>query len=236
MSDDRRSIYSPPKDPSDGLSSTMLLLGGAMFLALFALLSWLVQLIGLQELQLMVAGAGIWGPLIYVGIKALTFTFAPLTAGPIQLAAGVLFGIELGTFYSVLGEVIGGTINVIIGRLYGRPLVLRFVGQAGLRRIDGFYNRYLDDWKQLLLARLLLFSVYDFISYAVGLGRIRLLVYIVISFVGGWAPTYVYVRFGAEAAQNSQVQLAILITVGILVLLYIIFRRRIERLIEGIFG
>ena len=236
MSEERRSIYSPPDEPRDGLSSSFLVLGAVAFLAAFAMLSWLVELVGLQELQLLVAGAGIWGPLIYVGIKALTFTFAPLTAGPIQLAAGILFGIELGTFYSLLGEVIGGTINVIIGRLYGRPLVQRFVGQAGLQRVDRFYERYLDDWKQLFVARLLLFSVYDFISYAVGLGRIRLLVYIVISFVGGWGPTYVTVRLGAEAAQNSQLQLSILLTVGVLALLYIIFRRRIERIAKTLFG
>ena len=207
-----------------------------MFLALFALLTWLVQRIGWAELQSLVASAGIWGPLMYVAVKALTFTFAPLTAGPIQLAAGLLFGIELGTVYSVLGEVIGGSINVLIGRLYGRPLVLRFVGQAGMRRIDGFYNRYLDDWKQLLLARLLLFSVYDFISYAVGLGRIRLAVYIVISFVGGLIPTYVYVRFGAEAALNSQLQLVALVAGGILLLLYVVFRRRIAGLVDSLFG
>ena len=232
MSDEQRSIYSPADDPPSRLSSTTLVLGAAMYMALFALLSWIVHIVGLQDLQLLVAGAGIWGPLFYVGIKAMTFTFAPLSAGPIQLAAGLLFGIELGTFYSLLGEVIGGTVNVLIGRLYGRPLILRLVGQHGLERIDGFYHRYLDDWKRLLAARLVLFSVYDFISYAVGLGRIRLLVYILVSFVGGWAPTYIFVRFGAEVAQDLRVQLGIYAAAAILIVVFLLFRRPIEHLLE----
>lgn len=232
MSDEKRSIYSVPDNPPSRLSSTTLVLGAAMYLALFALLSWIVHIVGLQELQLLVAGAGIWGPLFYVGVKAMTFTFAPLSAGPIQLAAGLLFGIELGTFYSLLGEVIGGTINVLIGRLYGRPLILRLVGVQGLERIDSFYHRYLDDWKQLLVARLLLFSVYDFISYAVGLGRIRLLVYIAVSFFGGWVPTYIFVRFGTEVAQDLRVQLGIYVAAAILIIVFVFFRRPIEHLLE----
>ena len=78
----------------------------------------------------MVAGAGIWGPTVFVGIKALTFTFAPLSAGPIQFASGLLFGVIPGTIYSVLGELIGGTINVMIARLLGRRIVKRFVGDT----------------------------------------------------------------------------------------------------------
>ncbi len=232
MSDEKRSIYSVSDNPPSRLSSTTLVLGAAMYIALFALLSWIVHIVGLQELQLLVAGAGIWGPLFYVGVKAMTFTFAPLSAGPIQLAAGLLFGIELGTFYSLLGEVIGGTINVWIGRLYGRPLILRLVGVQGLQRIDSFYHRYLDDWKQLLVARLLLFSVYDFISYAVGLGRIRLLVYIAVSFFGGWVPTYIIVRFGTEAVQDLRVQLGIYVAAAILIVVFVLFRRPIEHWLE----
>lgn len=232
MSDEKRSIYNVPDNPPSRLSSTTLVMGAAMYIALFALLSWIVHIVGLQDLQLLVAGAGIWGPLFYVGVKALTFTFAPLSAGPIQLAAGLLFGIELGTFYSLLGELIGGTINVMIGRLYGRPLILRLVGVQGLHRIDSFYQRFLDDWKQLLVARLLLFSVYDFISYAVGLGRIRLLVYIAVSFFGGWLPTYIIVRFGTEVVLDLRVQMGIYVAAAILIVAFVLFRRPIELLQE----
>ena len=212
------------------VSTRALAIGGLGFLALLTVLYLLVQSIGIDELQLMIAGAGIWGPLVFVAIKALTFTFAPLSAGPIQFASGILFGIIPGTLYSLLGEVIGGTINVLIARLLGRRIVKRFVGDAALQRIDDFYERHLDDWKSLLAARLLLFSVYDFISYAVGLGHIRLSVYILVSFLGGLIPTYIFVAVGSEAAQNQNILLFFYIGAAILFVAFLLFRPQITRL------
>ena len=161
----------------------------------------------------MVEGAGIWGPVVYIAIKALTFTFAPLSAGPIQFASGILFGVIPGTLYSVLGEVIGGAVNVHDRALsWAGRIVKRFVGDAALARIDDFYERHLDDWKSLLAARLLLFSVYDFISYAVGLGHIRLSVYIAVSFIGGLDPD-LYLRrnrqrSGAESGRPARLSIS----------------------------
>ena len=205
-------------------------MGGLGFLALLTALFLLVQSIGEAELAKMVRDAGIWGPVLYIAIKALTFTFAPLSAGPIQFASGILFGVIPGALYSVLGEVIGGAVNVLIARLLGRRIVKRFVGDAALARIDDFYERHLDDWKSLLAARLLLFSVYDFISYAVGLGHIRLSVYIAVSFIGGLIPTYIFVAIGSEAAQNQDILLFFYIAAAALFVVWLVFRRQISRL------
>ena len=97
-----------------------------------------------------------------------------------------------------------------------------------MTRIDGFYERHLDDWKSLLAARLLLFSVYDFISYAVGLGHIRLSVYIAVSFFGGLLPTYVFVAIGSEAAQNQDVLLFFYIAAAALFVVWLVFRRQLN--------
>lgn len=201
------------------------------FLALLTILYVLVDRVGIDELQLMMAEAGFLGPLIFVGIKALTFTLAPLSAGPIQFASGILFGVIPGTLYSVLGEVIGGTINVLIARLLGRRIVARFVGASALQRVDSFYERHLEDWKSLLAARLLLFSVYDFISYAVGFGKIRLSVYIAVSFVGGLLPTYIFVLIGSQAAQSQDLLLMIYAGAAILFIAFILFRRPVAALV-----
>jgi len=219
------------KQSTADVSTRALAICGLGFLALLTVLYLLVQSIGGDELALLVEDAGIWGPLVYIAIKALTFTFAPLSAGPIQFASGILFGVIPGTLYSVLGEVIGGAVNVVIARQLGRRIVKRFVGEAAMTRIDDFYERHLDDWKSLLAARLLLFSVYDFISYAVGLGHIRLIVYIAVSFVGGLIPTYIFVAIGSEAAQNQNVLLFFYIGAAALFVVWLLFRRKIGRLL-----
>lgn len=210
------------------ISTSAVILGVGGFLVLLTILYMLVDRVGIEELQQIIADAGFWGPLLFVGVKALTFTFAPLSAGPIQFASGILFGVIPGTLYSVLGEVIGGTINVLIARLLGRRIVARFVGASALQRVDSFYARHLDDWKSLLAARLLLFSVYDFISYAVGFGKIRLSVYVVVSFIGGLLPTYVFVLIGSQAAQNQDVLLWIYAGAAVIFVAFIVFRRPVS--------
>lgn len=231
MSKPKQKVSSGDSDPAAPISTPTLIISGAGFLGLLTLLYGFVNAVGIDELQLMIAGAGFWGPLVFVGIKALTFTFAPLSAGPIQFASGILFGVIPGALYSVLGEVIGGSINVLIARLLGRRIVARFVGAQALGRIDRFYERYLDDWKSLLAARLLLFSVYDFISYAVGFGHIRLTVYIVVSFIGGLIPTYIFVLVGSRAAQNQDILLLFYVGAAIVFAVYLLFRRQISGLI-----
>mgnify|MGYP003513917987 CR=1 FL=1 len=47
------------------------------------------------------------GPLAFIAIKIVTYVFAPLTSGPIQFSAGILFGLLPGTLYVLIGEVIG---------------------------------------------------------------------------------------------------------------------------------
>ena len=216
----------------EALSPQKLLIGGLGFLALMTLLYLFVQSIGMAELQAAIDDAGFWGPLIFIGIKALTFTFAPLSAGPIQFASGIVFGILPGTLYSLLGELLGGTINVLIARVLGRRIVRRFVGAGAMHKIDGFYERHLVDWKSLLAARVLLFSVYDFISYAVGFSPIKLSVYIVVSFVGGLIPTWLFVYIGAEASQ-SQHMLLLLYAIGAFAfVLFLVFRRPLTDLAQ----
>ncbi|GEM_PF-600958 len=214
------------------ISTRSLLLGGVGFLALLTALYAIVQAIGIDNLQQTIADAGALGPLIFIAIKALTFTFAPLSAGPIQFASGILFGVEAGTFYSVLGELIGGCVNFMIARHFGRKLVEKFVGKGAMKRVDEFYERFLDDWKSLLVARVFLFSVYDFISYAVGFSRIRFSVYVVVSFIGGLLPTYIFVRVGSEASQNQDVLLFFFVAVGIVFFTFVIFRRPITNVIN----
>ncbi len=219
-------------NPQEEFSSRSLLIGGALFLALLTGLYILVQSIGIDELQAIIATSGIWGPLIFVSIKALTFTFAPLSAGPIQFASGILFGVIPGTLYSLLGELLGGTVNVIIARLFGRRIVRRFVGAAAMSRVDGFYERHLNDWKSLLAARVLLFSVYDFISYAVGFSQIRLSVYIAVSFLGGLIPTLLFVLIGSEASQNQNVLLLFYLLAAIAFFVLVLFRAPISRMMK----
>src|SRR6266545_3814598 len=142
---------------------------------------------GIERLQRMVAEMGPWAPAVYIVLKASTYIVAPLSGSPFHVSAGALFGLGYGTLYSLVGDVMGGCANFWISRLLGRRVVVRFVGQQGMSRIDSFY-RQLGGWRALLFSRLFLSSVYDFISYAAGLTSLAFPRYLVITAIGGVVP------------------------------------------------
>ncbi len=155
--------------------------------------------VGTERLQGLVAHVGPWAPAVYIALKASTYVVAPLGGSPLHVSAGALFGLGYGTLYSLAGDVMGGCVNFWIARLLGRRVVMRFVGQQGMGRIDGFY-RELGGWRALLFSRLFLSSVYDFISYAAGLTSLAFRRYLVITATGGVVPTLLFVAIGASVA------------------------------------
>jgi uncharacterized membrane protein YdjX (TVP38/TMEM64 family) len=170
-------------------------------------------------LRSLIETAGPLAPLLYILIKASTYIFAPLSSGPLQLSSGVLFGLWEGTFYTLVGEVAGGSISFLIARHLGRPIVERFVGQEGMGRVDSFVTQ-LGGWRSLIYARLFLFAIYDFISYAAGFSRsLSLREYILVSALFGMIPTFLFVGAGASLADNRE---SVLLIYGAIVVLSLV--------------
>ncbi|MCC6803428.1 MAG: TVP38/TMEM64 family protein [Anaerolineae bacterium] len=190
-----------------------------------------IHVVGLERLRELIAEAGPLAPLVYIAVKVVTFVVAPLSSGPIQLSAGVLFGWVPGTLYTLLGEVIGGCINFWLARRFGRPIVLRLVGAKEMPRVEAFVSKIVD-WKTLLYARLFLFSIYDFISYAAGFARLRFRHYLVVSILGGILPTTIGVLLGTGLTADSSSFLLIYALIGVASVIPLLLQKRIRRLLR----
>lgn len=196
------------------LSPRAVVAGALVFVAITLLMLAAIEWIGVERIQKTIEDAGPLAPLAYIILKSATYIFAPLSAGPIQLSSGLLFGLWPGVFYSLLGEVIGGSVSFMIARKLGRPIVARFVGQNNLARVDQLIGQ-LGGWRALAYARLFLFSIYDFISYAAGLTTtITFLQYIVISVILGFIPTFIFVAVGTGLTENRSLIVPLYIGVG----------------------
>lgn len=215
-----------------------ILLGGLGFIAFLTILVLGMNAIGKETLQKWIEDAGIFAPLVYIAIKALTYIFAPLTSGPIQAAAGTLFGsVELGVLYTLIGEVLGGSISFWIARRFGRPVVLRFVGKEGMKQVDDFYENRMGGWIALAVARLLLFSVWDFLSYAAGLSKsIKFSHYLAVSIILGFFPTYFFVWIGSQAMENQTNLFWVYGLVALMVVLPLAAAKPIARLLAWASG
>ncbi len=194
-------------------------------LAMLAAIEW----IGVERIQKTIENAGPLAPLAYMLLKAITYIFAPLSAGPIQLSSGLLFGLWPGVFYSLLGEVIGGSVSFLIARKLGRPVVMRFVGASSVARVDDLIGK-LGGWRALAYARLFLFSIYDFVSYAAGLTTtITFRQYFAVSVTLGFIPTFIFVAVGTSLTENRGLIIPLYIGVGVISIAPFVIRWLLRR-------
>lgn len=219
MSEDRSSPFPSKRSVILGL------LGFGVFITLLTLA---IDAIGLDTLQNAIQSAGPLGPLIYIGIKALTNIIAPLSSGPIQVAAGTLFeSVLLGGIYTLIGEVLGGCVNFWIARRLGQPAVQRLLGEQNLERVNRLYDQRLGSWRGLFVLRIVLFSVWDFVSYAAGLAQtVRFSHYFWASLIAGAVPTFAFVWLGNRVLLSpSNLLLLYALLAGGIVLTLVVWQR-----------
>ncbi len=211
-----------------------ILIGGIGFILFLTVTVFAINAVGVDNLQQFIQDAGPWAPLFYITLKAITYVFAPLTSGPIQVLAGTLFGnIWFGVLYTLIGEVIGGSISFLIARRFGRPVIQRLVGKPAMKQIEDFYNKRMGGFVSLAVARVVLFSVWDFLSYAAGLAEsVRFRTYLFVSVVFGFFPTYFFVWVGTQAFEDSRTLFLIYGLVAAMILIPVIARKPIERLLS----
>ena len=98
----------------------------------------------MYALQNLVGQSVILGPLLFILIQVLQ-VIIPIIPGGISLAAGVLmFGPVAGFVYNYLGICLGSIIVFLLGRHYGKPLVLRLINEKTYNK----YSSWLADQKR----------------------------------------------------------------------------------------
>jgi len=83
--------------------------------------------------QAWVIRLGPLGPLGIIALNAIQVIIAFIPGYVMQLVAGFLYGWPMGAVYATVGMLIGGFIAVMLARVFGRPLVIRMVGE---KRVD----------------------------------------------------------------------------------------------------
>jgi uncharacterized membrane protein YdjX (TVP38/TMEM64 family)/rhodanese-related sulfurtransferase len=162
-------------------------------------------------LEQWVTGAGIAGPLVFVGVYALgTVLFLP--GSVLTLAGGALFGPVAGTFYNLTGATLGAAFAFLVARYLAQDWVTRKAGGRMKQLLDGVDA---EGWKFVAFVRLVPLFPFNLLNYALGLTRIRLLHYLLASYLfmlpGALAYTYLgYVGRETAAGGEGLIQKALL--------------------------
>jgi len=173
-------------------------------------------------LEAWVRDAGPVAPLLFMLIYALAAVLF-LPGSFLTLAGGALFGPVLGTFYNLTGATLGATLAFLIARYLASDWVAEKTGGRVKQLINGVEG---EGWRFVAFVRLVPLFPFNLLNYALGLTRLRLLHYIIATYVfmlpGAVAYTYLgyagreAVAGGEGMIQKGMLALALLAVVAFL--------------------
>jgi uncharacterized membrane protein YdjX (TVP38/TMEM64 family) len=150
-----------------------------------------------ERLREWVAGFGPWGPLASVALNVAQVLLAPVPGQFVGMANGYLYGVWLGTLYSMAGLVLGRGLAIALARRFGRRLVERLVDPVRLEHWD----RIVDQQGPLFFFLVFLFPFLpdDLLCFLVGLSRLSIPRMLVLAGLGGLPGVFVSCWVGAHA-------------------------------------
>jgi len=112
------------------------------FIAVFYItIAFALQTIGLDNAQLFIKQTGVWAPIVFIFLCAISLIIAPLSGSSLFVVGGTLFGKHDAFLLSYIASIIGCSVNFWISRKLGRKVAQRFIGKANLDELDKFINK-----------------------------------------------------------------------------------------------
>lgn len=152
-----------------------------------------------QALQGWMARLGPWGPLMSVLLNAAQVLLAPVPGQTLGVINGYLYGVGLGTLYSLTGVALGSALAMGLARWAGRPLARRLVGGRRLSCWDRIACRQGPAFFFLLF--LLPFVPDDAICFVIGLSPLSIPYMLALAVVGRLPGLAVTSWVGANATR-----------------------------------
>lgn len=175
-----------------------------------------------QSMKEYISSFGMLAPIIYI----VMFTIVPLTLFPdavLAVAGGMIFGLSLGTFYTIIGAVCGGTLSFFISRTFGRGLVEKLIKGKEEWFEDGIEKR---GFLFILMLRLIPLVPFDVISYGAGLSKIRYKDFVLATSIGIIPGVWVYVNLGDKSGNPFSVQFLGAILILVLLMIFCYFMKK----------
>ncbi|MDP2731668.1 MAG: VTT domain-containing protein [Hoeflea sp.] len=186
-----------------GLLAAMAILGIALLGAWLMAPSVFAEARGLMDgerLEMLVARAGFWGPVLIVTLMTVAVVASPIPSAPIALAAGAAYGHVWGTVQVVIGAELGALIAFGLARVLGHDVLRRAFGS----RVDaGLLGSQTALTATVFASRLMPFVSFDMISYAAGLSRLHAWRFALATLAGIVPASFLLAHVGGEAASGD---------------------------------
>ena len=158
------------------------------------------KLINGEHLDMLVARAGMWGPVVIVALMTVAVVVSPVPSAPIAMAAGAAYGQLWGTVQVVIGAELGALIAFGLARILGHDVLRRIFGD----RVDaGLLGSQTALTATVFASRLMPFVSFDMVSYAAGLSRLQAWRFTLATLAGIIPASFLLAYFGAEAVSGD---------------------------------
>jgi uncharacterized membrane protein YdjX (TVP38/TMEM64 family) len=169
--------------------------GGVILLVLLARQLDLRNL--LRQALEWIAGLGVWGPVIFVGLYIVASVLL-IPGSLLTLGAGAVFGILRGSIIASIAATLGAASAFLVGRYLARNWVSRRLeANPKFKAIDEAVAH--EGWKIVLLARLSPVLPFNLLNYCFGLTRVSFWQYFFASWVGMLPGAVMYAYVGSLA-------------------------------------
>lgn len=162
-----------------------------------------VFIFDIDSIKQMIARAGIWGPLLFMLLKASTIVIAPLSGAPLYPVVGIFFGFYPGIIYAIAGDFIGYTTSFFISRTFGRPFVERIISKNEKGLLSNIVD-HVGTVPGFLHMCMTCFALPELISYGAGLSKLAYWKFILILWPASSVAAAVLVYIGSHIGTSDK--------------------------------
>jgi len=170
-----------------------------------------------DKLSKFLQSLGPYSPAVFVLFQLLQVVAAPFPGELTGVAGGFVYGERLGFILSTVGLTIGSWIAFELASILGRPFVERFISLDVLHKFD-FLTTNTGAMICFLLFLIPGFPK-DYLCYLLGLSRMKLSTFLMVSIIGRIPGTYLLTLQGAKFRDEQYYQVVIFASASALILL-----------------
>ena len=170
-----------------------------------------------DKLSKFLQSLGPYSPAVFVLLQVLQVIAAPIPGELTGVAGGYVYGETFGFILSTVGLAIGSWVAFELASILGRPFVERFVSQEVLHKFD-FLTTNTGATLCFLLFLIPGFPK-DYLCYLLGLSRMKLSTFLIVSIIGRIPGTYFLTMQGAKFRNEEYYQLVGFAVVSAVILL-----------------
>jgi uncharacterized membrane protein YdjX (TVP38/TMEM64 family) len=184
-----------------------------------------------DKLSQFLQALGPYSPAVFVLFQVLQVVAAPFPGELTGVVGGYVYGETMGFLLSTVGLTIGSWVAFELASILGSPFVERFVNQEVLSKFD-FLTTNTGAAICFLLFLIPGFPK-DYLSYLLGLSRMKLSTFLIVSIIGRIPGTYLLTVQGAKfRSQEYQTVVIVAAICGAILLLAYLYRDQIYHWIK----